>query len=138
MARHRGRGFATIEYPTGMNQNGDPSQAWIKLKPDGRVVPIPPLLTPEILDSAQLTAVEANAHAITQGLSRLTAWLMGAQGAEAEHVTHTEIADRLNLSVKTVSTHKTRILQKMSASSVADLVRYAIRHHLTDEPPAKA
>jgi CO/xanthine dehydrogenase Mo-binding subunit len=37
MARRRGRGFATIEYPTGMNQNGDPSQAWIKIKPDGRV-----------------------------------------------------------------------------------------------------
>lgn len=37
MAVHEGRGFATIEYPTGMNQNGDPSQAWIKLKPDGRV-----------------------------------------------------------------------------------------------------
>ncbi len=37
MAKHRGRGLATIEYPTGMNQNGDPSQAWIKLKPDGRV-----------------------------------------------------------------------------------------------------
>jgi CO/xanthine dehydrogenase Mo-binding subunit len=37
MAKHRGRGFAAIEYPTGMNQNGDPSQAWIKLKPDGRV-----------------------------------------------------------------------------------------------------
>jgi CO/xanthine dehydrogenase Mo-binding subunit len=37
MARHSGRGFATIEYPTGMNQNGDPTQAWIKLKPDGRV-----------------------------------------------------------------------------------------------------
>ena len=37
MARHTGRGFSTIEYPTGMNQNGDPSQAWIKLKPDGRV-----------------------------------------------------------------------------------------------------
>ena len=37
MARHTGRGLATIEYPTGMNQNGDPSQAWVKLKPDGRV-----------------------------------------------------------------------------------------------------
>ncbi len=37
MAGHSGRGFATIEYPTGMNQNGDPTQAWIKLKPDGRV-----------------------------------------------------------------------------------------------------
>lgn len=37
MARHKGRGLATIEYPTGMNQNGDPSQAWVKLKPDGGV-----------------------------------------------------------------------------------------------------
>jgi len=37
MAKHRGRGIAAIEYPTGMNQNGDPSQAWVKLKPDGRV-----------------------------------------------------------------------------------------------------
>lgn len=37
MAVHRGSGIATIEYPTGMNQNGDPSQAWIKVKPDGRI-----------------------------------------------------------------------------------------------------
>ena len=37
MAVHRGKGLATVEYPTGMNQNGDPSQAWIKVKPDGRV-----------------------------------------------------------------------------------------------------
>ena len=37
MAKHTGRGISAIEYPTGMNQNGDPSQAWIKLKPDGRV-----------------------------------------------------------------------------------------------------
>jgi CO/xanthine dehydrogenase Mo-binding subunit len=37
MAKHRGKGMAAIEYPTGMNQNGDPSQCWIKVKPDGRV-----------------------------------------------------------------------------------------------------
>ena len=37
MAKRTGRGIAAIEYPTGMNQNGDPSQAWIKVKPDGRV-----------------------------------------------------------------------------------------------------
>jgi CO/xanthine dehydrogenase Mo-binding subunit len=37
MAKHTGRGIAAIEYPTGMNQNGDPSQCWIKVKPDGRV-----------------------------------------------------------------------------------------------------
>ena len=37
MAKHTGRGIAAIEYPTGMNQNGDPSQCWIKVKPDGRI-----------------------------------------------------------------------------------------------------
>lgn len=49
-----------------------------------------------------------------------------------------EIAAQLHLSVKTVSTHKTRILQKMNAASVADLVRYAIRHRLSPTPPASA
>lgn len=49
-----------------------------------------------------------------------------------------EIAAQLHLSVKTVSTHKTRILQKMSAASVADLVRYAIRHRLAAEKPPAA
>jgi CO/xanthine dehydrogenase Mo-binding subunit len=37
MARQPGTGMASIEYPTGMNQAGDPSQVWIKLKPDGHV-----------------------------------------------------------------------------------------------------
>ena len=45
-------------------------------KPDGRAVPIPPLLTPEVLDEQQLAGMEANAHALVAGLSRLTAWLM--------------------------------------------------------------
>jgi len=42
----------------------------------------------------------------------------------------TEIAERLHLSVKTVSTHKTRILQKLNVGSTAELVRYAIEHKL--------
>ena len=40
------------------------------------------------------------------------------------------IADRLNLSVKTVSTHKTRILHKMGMPSLAELVQYAVAHRL--------
>jgi DNA-binding NarL/FixJ family response regulator len=43
----------------------------------------------------------------------------------------TGIADRLHLSVKTVSTHKTRILDKMGMHSTADLVRYAVDKKLT-------
>ena len=44
----------------------------------------------------------------------------------------TEIAARLHLSVKTVSTHKTRILQKLSLGSTAELVRYALEHKLVE------
>ncbi len=44
----------------------------------------------------------------------------------------TEIADSLSLSVKTVSTHKTRILQKMCMTNPAELVRYALTHGLAD------
>jgi DNA-binding NarL/FixJ family response regulator len=43
----------------------------------------------------------------------------------------TDIADQLHLSVKTVSTHKTRILEKMSMESIADLVRYAVEKQLS-------
>ncbi len=52
----------------------------------------------------------------------------------AEGASITDIAQRLHLSVKTVSTHKTRILEKMNAESLADLVRYALTHHLIDSP----
>lgn len=44
-----------------------------------------------------------------------------------------EIADRLSLSAKTVSTHKTRILQKMQMQNQTELVRYAVKHDLIDE-----
>lgn len=42
----------------------------------------------------------------------------------------TEIAGELSLSVKTVSTHKTHILQKMGFSNSNELIRYAIAHQL--------
>lgn len=45
---------------------------------------------------------------------------------------NTEIADRLNISVKTVSTHKTRIMLKMNLATTTDLIRYALKHGLID------
>lgn len=42
----------------------------------------------------------------------------------------TDIAQKLNLSIKTVSTHKTHVMEKMGCDSVAGLVRYAIQHDL--------
>jgi DNA-binding NarL/FixJ family response regulator len=41
-----------------------------------------------------------------------------------------KIADELNLSAKTVSTHRTRILEKMAMKSNADITYYAIKNGL--------
>ena len=42
----------------------------------------------------------------------------------------TQIARQLSLSVKTVSTHKTHILEKMKFANQAELIRYAIENKL--------
>ncbi|MGJ7509822.1 response regulator [Variovorax sp. GT1P44] len=42
----------------------------------------------------------------------------------------TEIGDALHLSVKTVSTHKTRIQEKLEISSTAELIRYALENDI--------
>ncbi|MCQ8129127.1 response regulator [Methylomonas rivi] len=42
----------------------------------------------------------------------------------------TEIANQLSLSVKTVSTHKTHILQKMHMTNTSELIRYAMKRDL--------
>ena len=46
--------------------------------------------------------------------------------------TVSQIAEELSLSVKTVSTYRTRILVKMDMSSNAELTRYAIENQLAD------
>jgi DNA-binding NarL/FixJ family response regulator len=44
----------------------------------------------------------------------------------------TKIADELCLSVKTVSTYRSRVLEKMNMSSNADIIYYAIKQNLID------
>ncbi len=44
-----------------------------------------------------------------------------------------EIGASLNLSAKTISTHKMRLMQKLGVDNNADLIRYAIRHGLAQE-----
>jgi len=40
------------------------------------------------------------------------------------------IADELSLSVKTISTHRTRILEKMKMKNNAELMHYVLTNHL--------
>lgn len=43
-----------------------------------------------------------------------------------------DIAEQLSLSIKTVSTHKARLMQKLGKQNTAELVRYAIAHGIID------
>lgn len=44
--------------------------------------------------------------------------------------TVSQVGEELSLSVKTVSTHRTRVLKKMGLASNAELMRYALKHGL--------
>lgn len=45
----------------------------------------------------------------------------------------TDIAEHLHLSIKTISSHKAHVLEKMQLDSVAALVRYCMEHRLLDD-----
>jgi len=50
------------------------------------------------------------------------------QLAEGKVIGH--IAENLHISVKTVSTYKSRIMEKMDANNIVDLIRYALKYGL--------
>lgn len=72
---------------------------------------------------------DSESSAPHEGLSEreLQVFLMLASGK-----TISEIANDLFLSIKTVSTHKFRLMRKMNLQTSTDLVRYAIRHRLIE------
>lgn len=47
-------------------------------------------------------------------------------------VSVTDIAVRLNLSAKTISTHKANLMQKMDMRNQSELIRYAIKHGVAE------
>lgn len=50
----------------------------------------------------------------------------------AEGATNKDISCTLNLSIKTVETHRANIMRKMGFRNIADLVLYAVRNHIIE------
>jgi DNA-binding NarL/FixJ family response regulator len=50
----------------------------------------------------------------------------------ADGFSNQEISEKLNISVRTVETHKNNIMQKYNFRSTVDMVKFAIRNNLTD------
>ena len=50
----------------------------------------------------------------------------------ASGMTVTEISQDLEVSIKTVSTHKTRLMEKMNFANISDIIKYAILQNIID------
>jgi len=86
-------------------------------------------ITPEVAEQLALQAMSQTQQLPHTSLSdrEYEVFLLIANG-----VAVTDIAEQLHLSVKTVSTHKARLMQKMGIANQTELIRYAINHGLID------
>jgi len=108
-------------------------------------------VTKESAPSELVTAIRkvvVGGHYVTAGLAeRLAANISGGGAMPHESLTDREyqvfrlmaagqssrqIATGLSLSIKTVSTHRARIFEKMQMTSAAQLAAYAVRNRLAD------
>lgn len=86
---------------------------------------ISPELAAALAEFAQLNRSEAAHHDLSSREFEVFRRLTSGR-------TVSEIAQDMSLSVKTVSTYKTRILQKLGVRTTAELLRYALEHRLFD------
>jgi len=77
-----------------------------------------------LLSQAQNKKVDKLAHELLSQ-REFEVMKMIAQGMRSG-----EIAQKLSLSPKTISTYRTRILEKLNFSSTADVIRYTLEHKL--------
>lgn len=90
--------------------------------------------TPEIAQAALEKMVQNGPR--KEPLAQLTPREQEVLTLIAEGQTNKEIASRLGIGVRTVETHRERIMDRLSIDSVAGLTRFAIRHGLIhlDQP----
>ena len=73
-----------------------------------------------------------SAEPVALGAERLTSREREIVQLLAEGNSNKAIATRLDLSVKTVETHRAAVMRKLDLNSLADLIRFAIRNHIVE------
>ena len=97
--------------------------------------------TPRVNDMVLAGFLEKSSTTEASKLPALTAREREITQLLAEGKSSKEVATLLNLSTKTVETHRVNLMRKLSFHSIRDLVVYAIRNHLIQieaGPPPKA
>jgi DNA-binding NarL/FixJ family response regulator len=89
---------------------------------------ITPLLENEIMSSQHMGSAERR-----EGSSHLTKRQHEVLQLLAEGYLAKEIASRLNISTRTVEYHKYQMMKDLGLKTAAELIRYAVRHHVVSE-----
>jgi two-component system invasion response regulator UvrY len=86
-------------------------------------------ITPSVADKLATYVEDSGGRLPHEALSSRELQVLIRNGAGKEVK---EVAGELNLSIKTVSTYRSRILQKMNFRTNAQLIRYTIEHRLAN------
>lgn len=81
---------------------------------------------------AELMAGNLGGDPVVETYRLLSTRELQVLGMTAEGLSQKEIAAKLSLSVKTVSTYRSRIAEKLDLHSNVELTRYALHHRLVD------
>jgi two-component system, NarL family, response regulator NreC len=87
-------------------------------------------LSPKIAAVAVKRNMNKTSSSVTSSSSILTSREREILQLLAEGLTSKEIAHHVNLSIKTVETHRRNIMQKLNMRSLAELTKYAVREGL--------
>jgi len=87
---------------------------------------IDPMLTEELAFNSTLSKDDRPPHNLLSG-RELEVFRLLATGKH-----NNDISQQLFISDKTVSTYKTRIMEKMKFANMTDLVRYAVEHNIIE------
>ena len=88
--------------------------------------------TPKVAQTVMDGYLGKGAKASQEEFSKITGREREIVQLLAEGKGSKEVATELNLSIKTVETHRSNIMRKLNCHSVAELVRYAIRNHIVE------
>jgi DNA-binding NarL/FixJ family response regulator len=94
-----------------------------------------PFFTPqvsEVLLAGYLRQLEAPPLEITDALSPLTLREREILQLLAQGRSNKEVAARLNISSRTVETHRRNLMGKLNLHSIAEIVRYAVRNRMSN------
>jgi len=91
-----------------------------------------PFLTPNVTDVVLSKYLSVQEQLDADLPSRVTAREREIIQLLAEGKANKEVAAALNISTRTVETHRARIMHKLGMTSLGDLVRYAIRNRIVE------